>query len=276
MTRHATIESAPAGRIHDHVVWCGNGRADFDIVALAAARAAVANGERLICISEDGSLGALAEDELCSGLVENGVLRATTVAAAYCPGGRLDPLAACESFDAAITDALRDGFRGARVVADNSSLVSGPTADLARWLTWEQLASALHRRPLSGACFFDRELVDRDVLTDLAAVHPLHARGFPSAGFQLFSDGEVIRVLGALDAASVTRLRRVLVRVPDTRRLILDISEAEFVDHRALAAINAVAHERGTICLRGATAVVRRVWELLAVPAPALEIEAPR
>jgi hypothetical protein len=59
------------------------------------------------------------------------------------------------------------------------------------------------------------------------------------------------------------------------RPLIVDVSRAEFVDHRALLALNDAATAARPVRIRGATRVLSEFPSLLGLPTPHLRFERP-
>src|SRR5712691_10125629 len=70
--------------------------------------------------------------------------------------------------------------------------------------------------------------------TSLASVHPVCSAGGVHPPFSLFVDGEATFLTGTLDTWSADQFRRILATTPGDRPLVVDLSQAEFVDHRAL------------------------------------------
>jgi hypothetical protein len=91
------------------------------------------------------------------------------------------------------------------------------------------------------------------------------------AYFQLFVDDDAVRVVGSLESVCEQQLRRILTSAPALVEPVIDLSHAEFVDHRALLVLNEVGNEGHTVRVRGAKPIVRLVWDLLDVAQPALE-----
>lgn len=160
------------------------------------------------------------------------------------------------------------------MVADNTPLVSGDENRFSRWLAWEQITDRFQSRSnVTGICYFDRRQMSEDRLSDLASLHPVCAVGSVEPPFSFFVDGDAVAVTGALDAWSAGQFRRILDSAPDEEALVLDLSEAEFVDHRALLALNAVASAQRPVRIRRAPAILRRMPTLLAIPTPHLSFE---
>jgi len=69
------------------------------------------------------------------------------------PGRRSAP---ATRFEGVLGEALAHGYRGIRVVADNTPLVRGDDESFRRWLAWEQLTDRFQSKSMvTGVCFFD-------------------------------------------------------------------------------------------------------------------------
>jgi hypothetical protein len=91
--------------------------------------------------------------------------------------------------------------------------------------------------------------------------------------FSLFADGDAVSVTGALDAWSAEQFRRVLYTSPGADALVVDLSHAEYVDHRALLALNEVASAERPVRIRRAPGIVQRMPSLLSISTPYLSFE---
>jgi hypothetical protein len=123
-------------------------------------------------------------------------------------------------------------------------------------------------------CYFDVREIHPDRMVDLAAAHPVLPAAFAPPAFRLFCDDGVLRVVGCLEALFAHQLRRAVNRLPANRPATIDLSAAEFVDHRALLVLNDAASPQRPIVLRGAGTFIRKLWDLLDVPEPHLSFEA--
>lgn len=75
------------------------------------------------------------------------------------------------TFEAALGDALHDGYTGMCVAADNTSLIAG-SQRLSAWLKWESEGEQFMTvNPVTGMCAFDRARADDD---DLQAAMDAH------------------------------------------------------------------------------------------------------
>lgn len=259
---------------HDHVAWCGDGPAAFERVAVAAFTAAVARGERLLFVAADPDPARLARLEGWRDLVDDGTLLPTPASEAYAASG--DLAAQRAQFEGLLDQALADGYSGLCVAADNSTPAAAPQADFASWLAWEAVADRLQAcRPINGICFFDTTQVPASRLSDVATLHPVLCADIEEPSFRLFFDNGVLRLTGELDSFSAPQIQRILRCAPLLTQPPLDISALEFIDHQALLVLDAAARshrDEGRWRLCGAPPVVRRVWELLDVADPGLEV----
>ena len=97
----------------------------------------------------------------------------------------------------------------------------------------------------------------------------------PAPAFTLFSDEGAVSVTGAVDLWSSQRFERVLSTTPADQPLFVDLSRAEFVDHRALLALNDVATAARPVWIHGASRLVCELPSLLQLPTPYLRFQQP-
>jgi anti-anti-sigma regulatory factor len=107
----------------------------------------------------------------------------------------------------------------------------------------------------------------------LASVHPVSSAHSVEPPFSLFADGEAISATGTLDMWSAAQFRRLLETTPDDGPLVMDLSGADFVDHRALLELMAVASANRPVRIRGARPILRKLPSLLEIPTPHLCFE---
>lgn len=257
--------------LHDHVAWCGDGVETLADLAASAFSGAAERGESMLLVSDH------VEDLQRSGwagfteLVRSGALTISTVADAY--GALCEPATQRAAFEEVLTRALGEGYSGLCVVADNSALARGSEEDFAAWLAWEAMADDLQAHlPITGICYFDRSQVTGDRLEHLATLHPVLCREMGAPRFSLFVDGDAVRVLGVLDTFGTDQLRRILMSASRLSEFPLDVSATDFIDHRALLTLEQVARAGRPVRLRGASAVVHKLWALLGVAEPALQL----
>ena len=259
----------------DHVCWVYDDPAGFGGVARAYLAEGLAEGERLLCVGDDvverlrrdpGGLGSLDD------LVERGALGVLPLAAAYGPDGLFLPERQLAFYEAATRQAIDDGYRGLRVVAEVSALAADPVRrpDLVRWehLADDYIASG---SGMKAMCAYRSDLVGIGPVTEVTSVHPLVHGPDGIPGFRLFFDDGVLALAGAVEFFSAEQLRGILaashVRGPV---VVLDLTALEFIGvagYRALAEWGAQLNRRSAhLQLRGTTSLFRRTWQLLGFP----------
>jgi MEDS: MEthanogen/methylotroph, DcmR Sensory domain len=263
---------------HDHVFWTGTGADDLYGLASAALAAGARLNERLLFVAVDpdpARLEALDDLEL---LLARGQLQMHDVEAIYGTSGRFSHTRQLETFEGVLEEALAAGYTGIRVVADNTPSVADTSEQAyVSWLRWEQLTDRFQATSqVTGICYFDGGALGDERLTDLAALHPVRAADAVRPAFALYSDGDATSVSGTLDLWSSDRFTRVLGATPVDGPLVVDISRAEFVDHRAVLALNEVATAARPVWIRGASRVVSEFPALLQLPTPHLHFEQQR
>jgi anti-anti-sigma regulatory factor len=180
---------------------------------------------------------------------------------------RMDPEEQVACFRAQLDDARRDGFRGVRVAIDVSDVASAPDRALGYARYEHLLDRALYDTDgLRSLCGFDRDTLGREATDELAALHPVV---IPEPGpFQLHAGpGTSLVISGELDASSEATLVSVLRHVGPTsasERVIIDATGLQFVDHRALCALEDFARTHDTtVVLRGAHRIAATICALL-------------
>lgn len=259
--RHFLADSPGALELHDHVAWYGDGRRSLNRLAVHLFTIGARRGERMMFVVEDPDPGRLGGLPDLDGLLARGDLQLAAVGDVYQGGSQFDPAEQLAIFGEALDAALDQGYRGLRVVAENTPLVTGSHADVERWLAWEQLTDDFQAaRPVLGVCFFDTTRIPPARLRDLASIHPVISPTEDDPEFRIFQDRGVIRVTGSLDAFSVERLRRVLSTTPSRGNLVIDLGHADFVDHRALHVLGQQGGPDTHVEIRNASPVLRRLW----------------
>ncbi|MDG4826254.1 MEDS domain-containing protein [Asanoa sp. WMMD1127] len=242
-----------AGR---HLGWAYADRAGFLAAAaefLAEGRAA---GERLWLVGDD--LPAV-----------DGVVP-MPIHELYPPGTVVDPAGQVETYAAATEAALADGYAGLRVVADATPLVR-TAAQLEAFASYEhQVDRYMADHPFSAMCGYDRRLLDRAAVADLACMHARH--NVVEVAFRLHGapgTGDVA-LSGELDVTGSAILARALDRAAPPvvdGELVVDASSLDFVDHRSLLQLAGYARDRGaTAVLRTPLPAAARLVGLLRVP----------
>lgn len=276
--RPSGLLARPAGvERGDHVCWAYEDDAAFEDAAVRFLAEGLAEGDRLLWVGDGAeerlrrSPGALADVD---GLTARGTLRVLSVAEGYSAAGTaaagpMTPERQLAFYDAATRRAVDDGYRGLRVVAEITTLAADE-AQRAQLLRWEHLADdyVAHGPGFSALCAYRADLLPSDVVADVVSLHPLaHADG-PATAFHLWFDEGVLRLGGDVDAFSAGRLARLLAATHvDAQVVTLDLAELAFIDLagvRALASwADALAGTNRGLVLRGASRLVRRMWELL-------------
>ncbi|HZD65953.1 MAG TPA: MEDS domain-containing protein [Acidimicrobiales bacterium] len=250
--------------LHDHVVSWVDGPQDLDRLAVSVF--AASGGERLVYVVDDPDPQRLEGLEDVDRLLDRGHLQLMSVDAIY-RGAAFDPMDRLATFTQMLDETLAAGYEGLRVVADATAFVSGSEKHFAGWMTWEYLADRFHAtNPVLGVCAIDTRRVSEQRVADLAAIHPVLTDGCTPCCFQLFSDGRgAMKLIGVVDPFSVDQFRRVLAHIPTDSDLAIDVSGAEFLDHRVLEALGNL--ESGVrVQVRDAGPTLRKAWEALGEP----------
>jgi MEDS: MEthanogen/methylotroph, DcmR Sensory domain/STAS domain len=278
MRRQLAAHTARSLQPHDHALWSGDGACDLYDLARTALGAGARRNERLLFVAIDpdpARLDGVGDLEL---LLARGQLELHDVEAIYGASGTFSHTEQLETFEGVLEQALAAGYSGMRVVADNTPLVADASEEAyLSWLRWERLTDGFQAASqVTGICYFDDEALDSERLADLAALHPVRAAGATPPRFTFFSDDDAVSVTGALDLWSAERFKRVLRTTTSDQPLVVDLSRAEFVDHRALLALNDAASAARPVRIRGASRVVSEFPSLLGLPAPHLRFERAR
>ena len=249
--RRANVHNAGDLQPHDHVGWFGDGADELNAVAAAAFADGARRGEKLMFVAEDPEPGCLSGVDGLERLLATRQLELFTVDAVYGTGSTFNASAQLVTFEAVLADALADGYRGIRVVADATSLVRGDEESFRRWLEWEQLADRFEATSrVTGICFFDRAALTGERQADLAALHPIRSARCGEPPFSLYADGDALSVTGALDASSAAQFRRILQTRPGEWPLVVDLSGAAW-DHDGLLALAESASADRPLRIRG-------------------------
>jgi hypothetical protein len=260
---------------HDHVAWNGRGGDDLYQLASAALADGVRRNEKLLFVAGDPDPSRLQGLGDLDRLLALAQLELVAVDSIYGATGRFDPIRQLETFEALLDEALANGYAGIRVVADNTPLVRDADEEGFRdWLRWEQLTDRFQAASkVTGICYFDRDALSDERLGDLSALHPVRSVGSVEPAFSLFVNDDVVSVTGTLDLWSSDQFARILDTTPDDRALIVDLSGAEFVDHRALLALNDAASAKRPVRIRQASRLLRELPSLIELATPHLRFE---
>jgi len=272
LRNHRVVDDLAVLNEHDHLSWCGPRANDF--TRLAAAVFGAARNERLMLVGTKADLDDLRTDDRFDRLVQSGALTVQTLDEVYGDATAFDPGQQLQAFTAAVHEALGQGYRGLRVVADNTPMINGDDDTFGRWLAWEQLADQfIEGRPVIGVCYFDDAGVDAERLDVLSALHPITYGGGAPPPFRLFVDDGVMVVTGEIDEATITTLRRALAVRPRTPGgLVVDLAHADFVDHRTLQAFAGLGTPSAPVRLRGVRPTLRTLWQSLDLTTDTLQL----
>ena len=241
------------------------------------ATAAFADGarrrEKLMFVAEDPDSSLLSGVDGIGRLLATGQLELLPVDTVYGTGKAFSASAQLATFEGVLADALADGYRGIRVVADNTPLVGGDDESFRRWLAWEHLTDRFQAAStVTGVCFFDHAALSDERKADLAALHPVRSASTVEPPFSLFSEGDALFVTGTLDTSSAEQFRRLLGTLPVDRPLVVDVSAAEPVDHHALLVLAESASADRPLRVRG-NGHLRELVSLIGFAAPHLRFE---
>lgn len=271
--RRARVDGAGALEPHDHVVWFGDGAGELYSVATAAFADGARHGEKLMFVAEDPDPMLLRDIDGLERLLATGQLELLAVDSVYGAGDGFSAGAQLAMFERVLADALADGYRGIRVVADNTPLVRGDAESFQRWLAWEHLTDRFQAASMvTGVCFFDRSALSGERQADLAAVHPVRSASIGEPPLSVFSDGDAVSVTGMLDDVSADQFRRILATLPAARPLVVDLSDAEIVDHDALRVLAESATVARPLRVRG-DGHLRELVSLVGGATPHLQFE---
>lgn len=271
MRRHL-ITDEPAGlRLHDHVAWCGDGQQPLHELAAEVFSAAAQRNELMMFIADDPHVEWFTGLTDAERLIDEQHLQISTVDEVYLDPP--DPDEQMRRFEQAHAEAIAAGYSGVTVVADNSRFATSTDEQFHAWLEWEARADQLQSGTgILGVCYFDRERIPAERLDTLAAIHPVRSVGFHDPSFVIFCEDEQLRVRGGLDASSTEEIRRVIGTMVKITGRDLDVSEVEFLDHRALLTLDQIARLWPGLTVRGAKQTVHKVWEILDLRTPALQV----
>jgi hypothetical protein len=274
MRRQMRVDRADGLEPHDHVVWYGDGPEDLYALANTALAAGAQRNEKLMFVAVEPEPDRLQGIGDLESLLGRGQLELADIESVYGAGTSFDADAQLATFEGVLAGALADGYTGIRVVADNTPLACGDAGGFRRWLAWEQITDRFQcESAVTGICYFDRHAISADRQADLASIHPVCSASSREPSFSFFVDGDAISVTGTVDAWSAGRFTRILDTSPETNPLVVDLSHAEFVDHRALLALNDAARPERPVRVRRAPEVIRGLPSLLSVQTPHLCFE---
>jgi hypothetical protein len=264
----------PAGlEVGDHVAWIGDGQGALNRLATEVIREATRHEDLTLFVSSDADPARLVDVPDLDRLLADGEVGLARIGDMYPGGLDFDPSDQLAIFADVLADALAAGYRGIRVVADNTSLAQGDDDAWQRWLRWEQITDRFQStNPVLGLCYFDRGEVTATRLADLQHAHPVNGAApagdidAAEPGFQLFFDRGDLRLVGQVEYSSMAALRRLLAAVPAGAGYVIDVDGADWLDHRTLHALYELSEERQFyLVVRNASPLIVRIWTLLAL-----------
>lgn len=201
-------------------------------------------------------------------LIEAGWLTVVPLDEVYEVGAPANTPERLRAYDALMDDALADGYRGLRVMAEVTRLLADPAgaADHARW---EAVADGyMEDRPLSALCGYDRGVVAAEALADVACVHPLVHGPEHLSPFRLYAADGGLALEGEVDFFSAPALARAMrARVAEPGETVLDLGGLRFIDVAGIQALEgerrALAAQGRQVVLRSASPAVRRLSRLV-------------
>ncbi len=274
MRAHGGLTDIPEAGTSDHICWIyGEDDAAFHRAVRRFLAGGLERGERLVCVGER-VIDSLYTDGDGFGdadaLIAGGALQTLTLTEAYDTARAMLFDDQRSLYDAATGAAIADGYAGLRVVADVSALAADP-GSRATLLEWEHLADDVIARGagFTAMCAYSGELVD-ETLADVASVHPLVHAPDRMPPFQVYFEEGHVALIGSVDTFSADRLARVLGSSPvGPHGAVLDLRRVEFLDVAASRAIAGWAQELSAravrVEIRGASPLLRRMWQLLAL-----------
>ena len=253
-----------------HVCWSYRSDAEHRDFLVEFFGAGLAANERLVYLAPPEQLQATLSEVADAGidlgpLLDRRALCIDDVDGAYLIEGALRPDVRLAGHALLVGQALRDGFSGLRVCSEIVPLLgSGAVCD--EWCGYEVRADLLiSRLPSIVVCACDLRLAGPEMMSDLHAVHSLHAgavTGDPP--FRLHAGPDGLFLSGEVDAASADRMARWLTEaLPDLPEPVVDVGGLEFIDAAGMWALldSAHAHPDG-LRLTGTSPRFRRVWSV--------------
>jgi hypothetical protein len=264
--RRRSSHAAPsAAGVSDHGCWAYASVDERAAVTAAWLSDGLRLGQRCLYVGDgrpEDLLKELATIADVEGAVAAKTLAVVSAARMYDLSAPIDPDAQLAVYAAAVEEAMRDGYRGLRVVADISPLVEDEHRRAAH-LRWEQIADRyIADHPLAPLCIYDGQRIG--AIDAIVCAHPL--QGPVPGPFALYGHRASHVVLeGELDCVAWETLTDVIDAMPITDHLI-DASGLSFIDghsgallHDALLRRRAEGH---AMTVAGAPRMLHRVWQL--------------
>lgn len=258
--------------IHDHLCFVYGDHTEAQQALLEYVVAGLARHERVCVFATADAASATADVELrrvgvpVDALTEAGALIFGSAEEAYLAGGSFDADRCLRRYAEAAWAAVADGFTGLRAYAESQFLLDRPDS-LAAWPAYELRADLLASRlPITAVCAYDSRRWPDDELMMAETVHTRRSRDHTTIRLHTGRDG-ALRLSGEIDFCASRQLRRLLVTTAATRTSpVLDVSGVTFIDVSGArnlgAACEDVAGRLGPTTIRGATRLLRQIWEL--------------
>lgn len=148
-----------------HIGLAFDGRSEFEAIAISFLGAGRAKGEKLIFVCDEPNPSAWPSEWVASG-----ALHLASIREVY--GSEVQADQQRRSFTSTLEEALKEGYSGIRVAADNSSLVTTPSQARA-WMAWEVIADDfMAESPVTGMCGFDRKRLQPQFIRFITGIHP--------------------------------------------------------------------------------------------------------
>ena len=267
MGARASGELGPAWApgLSDHAAWGYASGAERAEMASRWLTDGLRIGQRTLYVadaSRDDLVVELASVPGAADAIAGGALVVVPSAELYDLSAPIDAAAQLAQYAGAVDQAVADGYRGLRVAADITPLVLDPGRRAAH-LYWEQLADRyMVERPLAPLCMYDTRRIEG--IDAIVCAHPVQGPEAPV--FALYGHAPRSVVLeGEVDAFAADVLGEILGCLPETDEVV-DLSPLSFIDGRAAWMLHEALLERraagSTTVLVGASAAVRRVWDL--------------
>lgn len=173
-------------------------------------------------------------------------------------------------FAAATAQAVADGHRGVRVLAELTALAAEP-GRRARLVQYEHLADRyMARHPMSALCLLDRVALSDEVLAEAEAVHPQTDGTDGLSGFRLLPDEDGLRLTGVVDAWEADRLSHLLRTLAPADGVVrLNVAELTCIGARGLRALGSYRRDLtssgGRLELVDPRPVLRRACDVMGV-----------
>ena len=258
----------------DHVAWAYDDRAGLCAALVDTFTEAAGRGEQMMYIGNRDH-AALCEDladlEGRDAMLEDGRLRIHSTAELYHAAERFEPRAQVETFRAEAHRAVREGYRGLRVVGDVTDVVTD-VAGQAAFVDYELALEAMYAAtPVTGICAFDRhQLGER--CREIAALHRLQHIAGQDPAFALSCCSGVVRLFGELDASSALEFQRLLdaVLAATTGMLELNLDGLDFID---ASACRVLAEARQTMACADRELLLTGVGRAAVLPLAAFDLQ---